>query len=147
MKNSTAIIIGLLIITGTWFLTTRDTRGSEVGTPTMNFPKGSEPKKNDTGATSENSVIKDGIQYITINVRGGYSPRSSTAKAGIPTKLIMKTDGTYDCSASLVIKSLGYRSMLPATGETVIDAGTPKNGDTLQGVCGMGMYSFVVKFG
>jgi hypothetical protein len=37
--------------------------------------------------------------------------------------------------------------MLPATGETVIDAGTPKNGDTLQGVCGMGMYSFVVKFG
>ena len=94
----------------------------------------------------DNSVMKDGIQYVTITASGGYSPRESGAKAGVPTKLIVKTNGTYDCSASLVINSLNYRKMLPSTGETVIDAGTPKAGDTLRGLCGMGMYSFVINF-
>ena len=94
----------------------------------------------------ENSVIKDGVQYITITAQSGYSPRMSTAKSGIPTKLIVKTNGTYDCSSSLVIRSLSYRNILPNTGETSIDAGIPKAGDTLQGVCGMGMYNFTVTF-
>jgi hypothetical protein len=58
----------------------------------------------------------------------------------------MKTNGTYDCSASLVIRQLNYRGMLPNTGETTIDAGTPKSGDVLRGVCGMGMYSFAIAF-
>jgi hypothetical protein len=58
----------------------------------------------------------------------------------------MKTNGTYDCSASLVIRSLNYRAMLPNTGETTIDAGTSKAGDVLKGVCGMGMYSFDITF-
>lgn len=36
--------------------------------------------------------------------------------------------------------------MLPNTGEMIIDAGTLTAGQTLQGVCGMEMYSFVVTF-
>ena len=98
------------------------------------------------GATVLNGEIKDGVQYLTITARGGYSPRNSTGKAGIPTKLIMKTNGTYDCSASLVVRSLNYRGMLPSTGEIVLDVGIPKAGDVLQGVCGMGMYSFAIAF-
>ncbi len=94
----------------------------------------------------QNSEIKDGIQYITINAGGGYSPKVSTAKAGIPTKLIVKTNGTYDCSASLAIHSIGYQKILPKTGETEIDIGTQKSGETLRGVCGMGMFSFQIKF-
>jgi plastocyanin domain-containing protein len=94
----------------------------------------------------QNSVIKDGVQYIIINAKSGYSPKISTAQAGIPTKLIVKTDGTYDCSASLAIHSIGYQKILPQTGETVIDIGYKKAGETLQGVCGMGMFSFQIKF-
>lgn len=94
----------------------------------------------------QNSVIKDGIQYITINAKSGYSPKVSTAQAGIPTKLILKTDRTYDCSASLAIHSIGYQKILPQTGETEIDIGSQKAGETLQGVCGMGMFSFQIKF-
>lgn len=56
----------------------------------------------------------------------------------------MKTDGLYDCSSSLVIRSINYRSQLPATGETEIDLGTPKSGEKIQGTCGMGMYSFAI---
>lgn len=93
-----------------------------------------------------NSEIRDGVQYITINAGGGYSPKVSNAKAGIPTKLIVKTSGSYDCSSALAIRSIGYQKILPAEGETEIDIGTPKAGEPLQGVCGMGMYSFLVNF-
>jgi plastocyanin domain-containing protein len=106
--------------------------------------------KNDTGSVSnqvvQNVEMRDGIQYVTIEARGGYSPKVSNAKAGIPTKLIVKTDGTYDCSSSLVIRSIGYQKILSQTGEETIDLGTPDAGTTLQGTCSMGMYNFVINF-
>lgn len=94
----------------------------------------------------KNIEVRDGVQYITITAKGGYSPSVSDAKAGIPTKLIIKTNGTYDCSSSLVIRSVGFQKILPQTGETEIDIGTPKAGVPLQGVCGMGMYNFQINF-
>ena len=95
---------------------------------------------------TQNVEIKDGTQYITINARGGYFPKISNALADVPTKLIMKTESTYDCSSYLVINSLSYRNMLPSSGETVIDIGVPVTGKSLKGTCGMGMYGFVVNF-
>ena len=94
----------------------------------------------------ENSKIIDGVQYITITNGGGYFPKVSSAKAGIPTKLIVKGAGVFDCSAFLSIKSIGFQKQLPTTGETVIDIGTPVAGEPLRGVCSMGMYSFLVNF-
>lgn len=135
MSKTTSIIIAVLVLVGSWYFVFR----------------GSNPGAQNSGtsgstASAENSEIKDGIQYVTITAKGGYSPKLSTAQAGIPTKLIIKTKGTFDCSSALVIKSLGYRDMLPNTGETEIPAGTPQVGDVIQGVCGMGMYSFAVNF-
>ena len=96
--------------------------------------------------SAQNVEIRNGIQYITINARGGYFPNVSSAKAGVPTKLIMKTGGTYDCSASLVINSVGFKKILPQTGETEIDLGKPEAEKPIQGVCGMGMYNFLINF-
>jgi plastocyanin domain-containing protein len=113
------------------------------------FTSGSKIKNNQISTENQilnNIEIKDGIQYVTINAKGGYLPRISEAKADVPTKLIVKTSGTYDCSASLVIRSIGYQKILPNTGETIIDLGTPKVDKPLVGVCGMGMYSFQVNF-
>ncbi|MFA6515148.1 MAG: hypothetical protein WCT42_02700 [Candidatus Paceibacterota bacterium] len=133
--NKTALIIitlGLIIGVGIIFL-----GGSKVNNT----------KIDDTSENSvQNSEIKDGIQYITIDAKGGYSPKLSSAKAGIPTKLIVKTNGTYDCSAALRIGSVGYQKILPKTGEEIIDLGTPKAGEPIRGVCGMGMYSFLINF-
>lgn len=99
-----------------------------------------------TGTQSDQNVtMKDGVQYITINARGGYTPRITTADANIPTKLVVKTNGTYDCSLALVIREIGYQKVLPQTGEELIDLGSPDVG-TLQGMCSMGMYNFSVKF-
>lgn len=131
MNKTTSIIITLALVVG-------------IGIIFVSSSK-SKINKNQIGSV-QNTEIKDGIQYITINAKGGYYPNISTAKAGIPTKLIVKTDGTYDCSASMVIHSLGYQKILPQTGESQIDIGTPKIGQPLQGVCGMGMYSFAINF-
>lgn len=135
MSKTTSIIIAILILgSAYWFV-----REPASKTTTS-------ASKPSTNQVVENTQIKDGVQYVTVTARSGYSPRMSVAKAGIPTKLVMKTDGTYDCSSSLVIKSLNYRNILPNTGETEIAIGTPKAGDVLQGVCGMGMYSFTIDF-
>ncbi|MFA5773551.1 MAG: cupredoxin domain-containing protein [Candidatus Paceibacterota bacterium] len=131
--NKTAlviIIVGLVIGIGIIFI------GGSRGNNNTNTTKNTQVK---------NTEIKDGTQYITIDAKGGYSPKISTAKAGIPTKLIVKTNGTYDCSAALRISSIGFQKILKNTGEEVIDLGTPKAGP-FQGVCGMGMYSFNVEF-
>jgi plastocyanin domain-containing protein len=96
--------------------------------------------------SGQNVEIKDGIQYITIDAKGGYSPRVSSAQADIPTKLIVKTNGTYDCSSALVIRSIGYQKILSQTGEEIIDIGVSQTGSSVQGTCSMGMYSFIVNF-
>ena len=95
--------------------------------------------------STQNVEIRDSVQYVTINARGGYSPKVSTAQANVPTKLVVKTNGTYDCSLALVIRSINYQKILPQTGEEIIDLGTPQDG-TLQGLCSMGMYNFAVNF-
>jgi len=97
-------------------------------------------------ATRNNVGIKNGIQYVTINAGGGYYPNLSSAQAGIPTKLIVKTRGVYDCSSALFIPSINYQNILPQTGDTEIDIGIPQIGEPLRGICGMGMYNFAVNF-
>lgn len=135
MNKTTSIIITVALVIGIGIIFLGN------GSKSQNTSTG-----NETKTTVQNSEIKNGVQYITIDAKGGYSPKISTAKAGIPTKLVIKTNGTYDCSASLVIRSLGYQKILQNTGEEIIDIGTPKAGEPLQGVCGMGMFNFLINF-
>lgn len=94
----------------------------------------------------ENVRMEGGKQIVEIDVKGGYSPRMSTAQAGVPTVLRLKTSGTYDCSAAVRVKSLGIRQNLDATGVTDIEVPLASAQGTLQGTCAMGMYNFSVKF-
>src|SRR3989344_8016301 len=95
--------------------------------------------RNDNGGSGEgnNVSIVDGKQIIDLTARGGYSPRQSTAKAGIPTILKVKTGGTFDCSSAIRIPSMNISRNLPASGNTEIDLGSPQV-SLLQGTCGMG---------
>src|SRR3989344_5143565 len=98
------------------------------------------------GQIGSNVSVIDGKQIITINAKGGYSPKVTTAKAGIPTVIKMSTQGTFDCASALTIPSLGYRKNLPPSGEALIDVPPQKSGAVIQGVCAMGMYNFQVQF-
>lgn len=104
----------------------------------------SAPSGNEGTTQSQNIEIRDGVQYVTITAKAGYAPQVSQIKGGISTKLVVKTDGTYDCSASLVIRSIGFQKLLQPTGEEIIDLGVPKSGQEVLGVCGMGMYNFQI---
>jgi hypothetical protein len=101
--------------------------------------------RDDIIAQSQNVEVRDGIQYVTVVAQGGYYPRTSVIQPNLPTKLIVKTNGTYDCSAALAVRSAGFEKILQPTGEEVIGLGALKPGDSVQGVCWMGMYGFQIR--
>lgn len=94
----------------------------------------------------ENNVsIVDGVQIVEILAKGGYFPEKSVAKAGIPTILRLKTNGTFDCSSIVRIPSLNITKNLPPSGSLDVDLGSPTAG-VMQGTCGMGMYPYEIDF-
>lgn len=96
-------------------------------------------------AHGTNVVIENGTQIVTITAKGGYSPRQSVAKAGLPTVVRFETSGTFDCSSSVIIPSLNIGKQLAFSGATDVDVGTSQAGP-LKGSCGMGMYPFEIDF-
>jgi len=105
--------------------------------------------KNSSGAGNNvpvnNVSIVDGRQIIEIRAKGGYFPRTSVAKAGIPTIIRFNTAGTFDCSSFVRIPSMNISQNLSQSGTTDIDLGSP-TATNLQGMCGMGMYPFEIDF-
>lgn len=97
--------------------------------------------------TTVSNVRREGeTQIIEVQAKGGYFPRTTTAQAGVPTVLRLKTDGTYDCSSAVTIPTLGFQKNLDASGVTEVIIPPQKAGATIQGVCAMGMYNFSMKF-
>ena len=120
-----ASIFAVVLILGAFFIISRDNSGNP--------------------GSANNVTIVNGKQVIDLRARGGYSPRQSTAKAGIPTILKVNTSGTFDCSSAIRIPSMNISRNLPPSGSTEIDLGSPQVG-SLQGTCGMGMYFFEINF-
>ncbi len=94
----------------------------------------------------ENINAVNGQQIIALTAKGGFSPATSTAQAGVPSVLRVSTNGTFDCSSSISIPSLDYRANLPPSGTTDIEIPAQVAGTTLNGTCSMGMYSFAIAF-
>ncbi len=93
---------------------------------------------------NQNVSESDGQQIIVIKAKGGYVPKVSVAKAGVPTLLRVNTAGTFDCSSQLRIPSLNITRSLAPSGVTDIDLGILEPG-TLSGTCAMGMYPFEIR--
>jgi plastocyanin domain-containing protein len=103
------------------------------------------PATTDDPLPENNVSVVDGVQIVDLRAKGGYSPKTSVAQAGIPTVIRFNTNGTYDCSAAVSIPSLKLQTLLVPSGTTEMDIGTPQAG-TLQGSCSMGMYPFAIEF-
>src|SRR3989344_2109267 len=119
-----SIVVSVLLVGGAFWLAAQSTGTAASGTAT----------------------VVDGVQYVDITAKGGYSPRVVTAKAGMPTVLRMKTSGTFDCSASLVLPKLSYQKFLQPSGTGEISITAEQAQGTLQGLCSMGMYNFQIRF-
>lgn len=135
-STSFSIIIAAMIISGTLFIVASGNSASSSDTSSKSPVSSAQP---------ENVTIADNVQTIEIKAKGGYWPRKTIAKAGIPTVLLVNTAGTYDCSAAIRIPALSIAKMLPPNGRTEIALGTPEAGK-LNGTCGMGMYNFEITF-
>lgn len=108
--------------------------------------RGDKNSRNIGMRNADNVSVVDGKQIITINAKGGYSPRMTIARADVPTVIKIDTQGTFDCSSAVRIPSLGYHNNLPPSGETIIDVPPQKAGATVRGLCAMAMYNFTVDF-
>lgn len=95
---------------------------------------------------ADNVSLVDGKQIVNIFAKGGYSPRTSIAKADMLTIIRVTTQGTFDCSIALVIPALKYRQNLQPNDSVDIDIPPQKAGTSIQGICAMGMYNFKVNF-
>ncbi|MBI2474365.1 MAG: hypothetical protein HYV68_01570 [Candidatus Taylorbacteria bacterium] len=98
-----------------------------------------------TGGALNTEILGD-KQFIDITAKGGYSPKIINAKAGIPLTVRMNTANTFDCSAFVIIPSIGYQGVLNKNGITEIPIPAQPAGTTLRGSCGMGMYGFAINF-
>jgi plastocyanin domain-containing protein len=103
------------------------------------------PKKNGVAPSLGNAFVQGGTQTINLAAKGGFTPETTIAKAGIPTVLRITTAGTFDCSSVISIPELRITKNLPNTGITEIDIGNRPPG-ILYGSCGMGMYPFEIDF-
>lgn len=124
-KTAISIIFVSILVAGTILLLNKDEEAS--------FTEG------------ENVIMENGKQIIQIDARGGYNPKRSYAKSGVPTIVRFNTQNTFDCSSVVNIPSLGIKKSLTQTGSTDIEIGS-HGVQTLQGTCGMGMYHFEVIF-
>jgi uncharacterized protein len=138
LKKIIISVMLLLVITAALFvLTSCKNDGSKV----LNKGSGTET----TSATE--TTNQDAKQIIEVIAKsGGYSPRKIEAKAGVPTTLVMKSEGAYGCERAFNIPDLGISKILPENGITEFDLGTQAKGTKLIGVCGMGMYYFQITF-
>ena len=90
-------------------------------------------------ADPSTTTVTDGQQQVVITASDhGYSPRVAAITAGIPTTLVVRSDGAAGCVRAFVIGDT--QTVLPESGDTRIDLGTPTPG-TLRYACGMGMYT------
>lgn len=128
--NLVGMAAALAVVGGGWYVCAKS--GVSTGSPAPAAPTA--------------VVSTDGKQVFEIMVKDGYQPHEITAKAGVPVVLKMKTQGTFDCSTVFTVPKLGIRTQLQPTGEALIEIPAQKTGDSVYGVCGMGMDTLVIKF-
>ena len=136
MKLNTIAILIVVVLIG----------GSFVYSQNKKEVVSDDTEKQEIKEVKSNVSVVDGKQIITIDAKGGYFPQVTIAKAEMPTIIKIATNSTFDCSSALVIPDLDYQKNLPPTAVTEIEVPPQKAGEKIEGLCSMGMYSFVIEF-
>lgn len=90
---------------------------------------------------SATAHLQNNLQVVNIQVSSnGYSPNNITLKKGIPTRLILTTNGTGGCARAFTIPGLRLQKILPPTGVETLEF-TPAKTGPLVFTCSMGMYT------
>ncbi len=97
-----------------------------------------------TQAAAPAPALVDGVQVLRIDATsGGYSPASLSARAGVPTRLVLQTQDISSCIVFTVLPTLGVQTTLPQTGQRTVDLGVLRPGE-IPISCSMGMYTATI---
>jgi len=149
-KKTIISVMILMILAAALFLFTscksdyRKTLDGETGTAAASVSGTGTTTAAETTAQPANPAAQQ-ITEVTAN-SGGYLPGKIEAKAGVPTILVMKSEGAYGCERAFNIPDLKISGILPENGQTQFDLGAHAKGTKLLGVCSMGMYYFQIFF-
>ena len=92
--------------------------------------------------TADTVTLTGGRQQAVLTASpGSYSPANIALRAGVPTTLVVHSDGASGCITAFIIQ--GKQWILPETGDTPIDLGVLQPGQ-IDFTCAMGMYSGVL---
>jgi sulfite exporter TauE/SafE len=112
------------------------------GTDDMHMAGGAMPMEADTSMVTTDPA---GIQHVLIEVgKTSYTPSRVAVRAGIPTRLTLRTKDIRGCTSGIVIPSAGIERSLPPTGDTVVDLGKLSPG-RIDYTCSIGMYRGVIE--
>jgi plastocyanin domain-containing protein len=89
-------------------------------------------------AAATAAIGSEGVQEVTIAVRGGYDPSTVRVKRGAPVRLVFDRRESASCSEEIVFPDFGIRKYLPAHQKTVIEVKPDKLG-SYEFTCGMSM--------
>ncbi|MFG2005988.1 sulfite exporter TauE/SafE family protein [Spirillospora sp. NPDC048911] len=101
-----------------------------------------------SAADSARSVHTDatGTQIVTVwALDQGYRPARLTARAGVRTTLVVRTQNTHGHTRAFTLPARDLDVVLPVNGETRIDLGTPRPG-RMRFVCASGHYPGAITF-
>lgn len=92
-------------------------------------------------AQSATVELSQGTQEVIISVRNnGYSPNKIRVKAGLPVRLVLRSQDTYSCASSFVMKDFGISTLL-GPNDTQTFTFTPTKPGKHTFTCSMGMYT------
>ena len=82
--------------------------------------------------------LTDGVQRVTVTVRGGYQPDVIRVQEGVPVEFVFDRQETGDCTSRVVFADLGVNAALPAFERTTVRV-TPPRAGRFGFACGMNM--------
>ncbi|MFI6770713.1 sulfite exporter TauE/SafE family protein [Streptomyces sp. NPDC050355] len=98
-----------------------------------------------SGPAAPVRIDASGKQVVTLTVTDFYETTAFTAKAGVPTTLVLHGKDAGGCARAFTIPELGVSEIVERNGDTKVDLGTRKPG-TLRFSCAMGMQTGTINF-
>jgi len=82
--------------------------------------------------------LRDGVQEVTVTVKGGYSPDVIQVTQGVPVRITFDRQESGDCTSKVVFPDFQLSRNLPAFGSAVVEL-TPTETGEFGFACGMNM--------
>ena len=87
---------------------------------------------------SRQAQLGEGVQIITVTVKGGYSPDVIQVASGVPVRMLFDRQESGDCTSRVVFPNFKVNQSLPAFETTTVEFLPEEPGD-YEFACGMNM--------